>query len=44
MRFKNSNDWRSTLLCGLFSSPKFKEEEANEFAVHIMPVNKGINV
>lgn len=38
------NDWRSTLLCGLFSSPKFKKEEANEFAVHITPVNRGVNV
>lgn len=38
------NDWRSTLLCGLFSSPKFKTEEVNEFAVHVTPVNRGANV
>lgn len=38
------NDWRSALLCALFSSPKFKKEEANEFAARILPINKGKNV
>lgn len=38
------NDWRSALLKALFLSPKFKKEEANQFAKKVKPANNGVNV
>lgn len=43
IKLRGNNDWQTTLLRALFMSPKFRKEEANQFANRIRPFNHGAN-